>query len=805
MNDLYEESRQKLEELVVWYEKNKGKRNEATTRFQLIDRLLLNCLGWNRDDITEEDSFNGEYTDYTFHIIRPTMILEAKKEGNYFELPEGNDRTIYSLKSICKDNQNLLDSLKQVSNYCQSRGIEIGSVSNGWQFIVFIANRIDGTPPLDGRGYVFSSLNFMLTHFLEFWNVLSKPAVASKNFLEKLISEEISKLPPKQSSTILHYPGFKNRNPLQTDLQIISEIVLEDVAKNREIEKEFLEECYCKSGALSQYALISKEILRTRYKYLFEVDEHMATLGSAVEKKGLSTDLTDIIASSLSNRPILLVGDVGVGKSIFINNLIHVEAESVFRNAITLKVDLGSQVILTDKLEEAVIDQLKQQLLSEYRIDLDEESFVKGVYHGDLIKFKQGIYKPYFDNNDPKAIEKEIEFLEDKINNKPEHIKQSLNHISKARKKQIIIFIDNVDQRDTASQQKAFLISQEMAENWPVTVFLALRPETFHWSLKHGALSGYHPKAFTIAPPRIDEVLNKRLAFAQRITKGEIFLTRFDGRVKINLQNLDCIIEVLKLSLGYSRTLLEFIDNISNGNIRVAIDFIKNFIGSGHVDTKKIIEIYQSTGSYYIPIHEFLRAIIYGDNIHYNPRSSPIINLFDVKHHDDKEHFLLPILLSLLELNAKSGISDGFIETNKVHSSLQGLGFTVVQIDHSMFKAYETKLVETSAKGTTLDKNNYPALMRITPMGIYHLEKLLSSFVYIDAIIVDTQIFDEDIRNKIADVYNIEGRLERALIFNEYLNNVWAKFENKKTVFNWSIISSELAKDIENIKGRLLN
>ena len=184
MSDPYEESRQNLERLSTWYYENKGKRNEATTRFHLIDRLLLECLGWNRDNITEEDNYNGEYTDYTFHIIRPTMILEAKKEGNYFELPEGSDRIIYSLKSICKDNQNLLDSLKQVSSYCQSRGIEIGVVSNGWQFVVFIANRVDGIPPLEGKGYVFPSLEFMLSHFLEFWNVLSKPALSSKNFLE---------------------------------------------------------------------------------------------------------------------------------------------------------------------------------------------------------------------------------------------------------------------------------------------------------------------------------------------------------------------------------------------------------------------------------------------------------------------------------------------------------------------------------------------------------------------------------------------------------------------------------------------
>jgi hypothetical protein len=51
---------------------------------------------------------------------------------------------------------------------------------------------------------------------------------------------------------------------------------------------------------------------------------------------------------------------------------------------------------------------------------------------------------------------------------------------------------------------------------------VALRPETFYRSLKIGALSGYHPKAFTISPPRIDRVIEKRLRFALRLTSGEI-------------------------------------------------------------------------------------------------------------------------------------------------------------------------------------------------------------------------------------------------------------------------------------------
>ena len=81
--------------------------------------------------------------------------------------------------------------------------------------------------------------------------------------------------------------------------------------------------------------------------------------------------------------------------------------------------------------------------------------------------------------------------------------------------------MDNVDQRNEKIQEDAFFISQEISANWDATVFLTLRPQTYYKSKLEGALTGYHPKAFTIAPPRVDEVILRRLSFAQQLASGE--------------------------------------------------------------------------------------------------------------------------------------------------------------------------------------------------------------------------------------------------------------------------------------------
>src|SRR5207248_11180084 len=124
------------------------------------------------------------------------------------------------------------------------------AVTNGHQLVVFVATRSDGLPPLKGKALVFPSLDFMLNHFLELWQVLSKPGIEQQKLYARLIGSVVPELPPKLSSSIISYPGTVNRNTFQADLQSLSELVIEDLVHAEPLEKTFLEECYAQSGAL---------------------------------------------------------------------------------------------------------------------------------------------------------------------------------------------------------------------------------------------------------------------------------------------------------------------------------------------------------------------------------------------------------------------------------------------------------------------------------------------------------------------------------------------------------------------------
>lgn len=799
----YEQGEQNLLQLMDWYSSNASEqtRNEATTRLHLIDRLVFDCLGWNREDCRTEERINGQYIDYTFYSPNCMFIVEAKTEGLYFELPVGMHSGTHRVDYFLRRGRGIGPAIRQAVGYCQSRGVPYGAVCNGHQLVAFIGSRSDGHPPLDGKCLAFDSLDAMESDFLTLWQCLSREGILSRRLSIELREIGVSPPPEKMSERIQGYPGYKRRNTLQTDLQILSDLFIEDIARLGEEsdERDFLRECYCHSGALSQYALISKDILRTRYSALFERTTAGPSTVPATTKKGVNPQL---LAESLSRRPILLIGDKGVGKTTFIRHLYQVEAPDIFADALVFYVDFASGPALLDDLRLFVMDELKRQLLDKYGIDIEERNFIHGVLHRDLERFENSLYADIRAISPETFQKKRVEHIEERLRNKDEYLERCLAHISRGRRKQVVAFLDNVDRRSDEFQENVFVIGQTMADRWPVTVFISIRPQTFHKSRTSGAMDAYHPRAFTIGPPRIDEVVSKRLAYGITLLNRGVELDS-SGSVSVRMESLSDYLAVLAYSFDRNRRLNEFLDNMSGGNVRLALDFVRAFIGSGHVDTEKILSIYRDTGQYLVPLHEFLRAVTYGDHEHYYPAASEILNLFDISGADGREHFLSPILLAQLDRWARQSVTDGFVRVTDIYEYLQSLGFGPHQIDWAVERLLHRNLIESPQKS---DEGHPPVSLshyRVTSIGAYYVKRLVTQFQYIDAMIVDTPIVNGAIRAEVTDAYGIADRLSRAKLFCDYLDSQWHLLQGSETAFNWSTVRTLVDRDIEYIYGKI--
>lgn len=767
--------------------------NEAETRHQFIDTLIHDVLGWDRSETKVERQEGGEFSDYELGIP-PQVVVEAKRAGVNFEIPhEGATSVIRSIKSLNSTSKDFKAAFDQASNYCAKRGIQIGVVCTSTQIVVFLGVRTDGTPINEGKCLVFGNHAILKDSLSRLWQAISPAAVQQRELLKTLSTINPSGVPAKLSSYIQGYPSFRYPSESQQSLRMLSDLLIEDAPNTPEYRKRFLEECYCESGALARDALLGKNILAARYAAMFPPTEHSPSLKSVrreeSERFGLSQE---VVAEALGRRPIVIIGDVGVGKTSFIRNLIYVRAEDEMRNAIFIYIDLGSQANLGQDIQNFLIEDIERQLLENHGVDLLEDSFVRGVYHGDLIRFEKGVYGRLKESNHERFLEKQIEMLAELAANKVQHLQKCIQHLSKGRQKQVVICIDNADQRELRDQQRAFLAAQEFASIWHALVLISIRPRTYFASKSSGSISAYPQRILTISPPRVDLVLEKRLSFSLDLAEGRLPLDRLDG-ISIRLDSIALFLRSLIYSLKKSRDLSEFMSNITGGNIREALELTKGFIGSPNVDSDKIISLMEMDEGYIIPLHEFSKSALLGEYSHYDAKSSLALNLFDVRYPDKKEHFLSIILINYLISDASSKSPEGFIPTGDICTELCRYGFVVDQIEHALRRLTNKKLIETTER-ITFDEGlqglvgDMPMAFRATTIGSYHCSRWSPSFAYMDAMLVDTPILDSTARQNILNDINsfeISRRLHRTTAFDEYLMNCWEKFEHHPVYFDW--------------------
>lgn len=749
-------------------------KNEAQTRFSIIDSLITDCLGWSKDNIAVEKHENGNgYTDY--ELGRPrSVIWEAKKEGAVFELPAGSLKSRkVPIASLCLVSLEAKEAIEQAQGYCARRGVQIAVVTNGHQLIAYLATRHDGIDPLTGKALVFGSLDDLKDNFKLAWQMLSYEGIQEKKIIRYLSSGQIS-IPNKPSARVNDYPKARISSDLQANLRQLSELLIQDIVESQELEEVFLRNCYSESGALSHYALLSKTILDARYSAMFSQAESSPKI-SPVTKGRKSGIATDLMSEAMSKRPIVLIGDVGVGKTSFVKNLIYVEAKEALKNSLYVYIDLGSKAAMARSLKTYVLNEIETQLLDRYKVDVREYIFLKGVYASDISRFSSSLWGLKKESNPDVYESKLIEMLEEKISNKDEHLKRSFFHLSNARRQQVIVFLDNADQRDFDIQQEAFIISQELAKDWNAFVFVSVRPQTFYKSKRSGALTAYPHKVFTISPPRIDLVVEKRLQFALDMAEGRLPIELYEY-VKLNSRSLAIFLKVLIRSLSENKDINEFLVNITGGNVRAVLELVTGFIGNPGVDSEKVIKEIEEGREYLIPIHEFIKSALFGDYFYYHSDISIAFNLFDVSSPDQNEHFLCPMILSYLNIDGAHKDNDGFCKFPSVLLEMQNASFIQHQIEAALRRLTNKKLVEASQRVTFEEDESglvgeIPESFRITSVGAYHLLKWMNAFSYLDAILVDTPIFDVEAGNKILEKIEfsgIEERYRRAVLFRDY-------------------------------------
>ena len=298
--------------------------NEAETRFQIIDRIIVDCFGWPRASLRLEQGQDGRaYSDYELGEPR-CAIWDAKRQNRTFDLPaDPQGHIVKDLPSIMALDSEVSAAIQQVQGYCSARGVELAVATNGHQLIAFLATRSDGTAPLKGRCLVINGYEQLQGEFPKVWQLLS-PAGVSERRLNRLLNVgEDRALPQKMSSLLANYPKYRYPSDLQTTLRSLGELLLIDVVDQPDTEREFYARCYCESGALSQHALVSKRMLAARYASLFDRTQKAPNVEPVQTRPDKPVFTPELMTEAISRRPIVLIGDVGVGKTSFLSDILR--------------------------------------------------------------------------------------------------------------------------------------------------------------------------------------------------------------------------------------------------------------------------------------------------------------------------------------------------------------------------------------------------------------------------------------------------------------------------------------------------
>jgi hypothetical protein len=318
------EGRKRLEQIISSLPSDSPHWNEAQNRFQFVDRLLTECLGWEKPYINVEHSDElGGRADYVLGIDPPRAVLEAKREAKVFSIPPtGRPSVVRKIASLLDACPNFNAAVLQVIPYCSLRGAPIGIVCNGPQLVIFQALTI-GYPPLEGECYVFNGFDNYLQYFPLLWSLLSPDGIAENRALRELAQHRNPRIPSRASTAIPEPLKYRYRSGMQEYLRSLASLLLEDIEENPALKSEFYQQCYVPIESNNRNLLLSRRIISSRYKRVgadgiepapIETVTHMTPSGTfQVRDPSLSL--------AISPRPIVVIGDIGVGKSSFFENL----------------------------------------------------------------------------------------------------------------------------------------------------------------------------------------------------------------------------------------------------------------------------------------------------------------------------------------------------------------------------------------------------------------------------------------------------------------------------------------------------
>lgn len=726
--------------------------NEAATRLLIIDQVL-EILGWPKADFNPEYHTTTGYTDYLLAIEgRHRLIVEAKRLGLISPLPRTIQNPEYMnsfLWGSCgPEMQDLLD---QCRRYCIDCGVPYALATTGEVWIVLVGFR-SGVEWRNLRSVVFHSLEDVATRFSDFYGLVSRDAVKENSLEDRLgnlvvVRPTTAIRPRDQIEYAVEVPEVPDRRLIEAYFDSF----MGDITDR----EDMLDHCYVKTRELTEFTRDLQKLL----EYDPVLDELDVAVDSADEQR-----LDQEIAfqhEAGTPKTILLVGNIGAGKSTFIHRF-H-RAYATPRKYICVIADLIDQAATEsqhDRAEEQhICDLVLNQLAHVFQgmADPYDPSVLRGCFEVELNRFGIQHRSLSRQNHDEFDLQEE-KHLAHLVDDKYKHL---VGFIKYTRKKfrRIWIAFDNVDRGSESFQRFIYAFAHRLSRDARCPTLITLREDTF-LEAKHGGFLDVRRSdtILRISAPEFKQVVSRRRKYVDRLIQQSALPKSLGHHAQL-VASLNSHIKHLVLDSHDGVRLL--VVAFSMNNIREAFGMLRDYYTSYHSTfhdyfayaKDRDFDGSSSPESGPEELNRFLQGLMLGNGWSYKESASPVFNLFYAEELEQGSHFLTLHFLAYLSREAKSAPTSA-IKYNKAANDLTYLGHQRRHI--------ETCVRRLLLAGLLLSPNLPSGALReqkiqlpdplpgelklvLSPKGYYHLNMLASHPYYQTRVGEDTVWYDEEL------------------------------------------------------------
>lgn len=768
--------------------------NEADTRYKIIDQVLHKVLSWPKSSVDCESYINPGYSDYILKKGNiPILLIEAKKEDKYFNIPVSfnfkKNMEYIKIKKLLSD-EIIKETMTQAREYCIKSPmiIEYAVITNGHEWIIFKAYGKSNNWQ-DSDAFVIKSLKYFYEEYIHAINNFGFTSIIENNSLKKLLDKtDVTK-------RLICYPkdkinAFNEKVQFNILFKRLEPIMKKYFRTFPPDNKNFLENCYIYDREYENNSDGVRQILKdTLSPYFYnsgvedfiEKNNDFGKFGKAIEK----------VSKKMDSDVIVLFGGKGVGKSTFLRNLLlYNPPEFLTNNSIIVYIDLLNITEDKKSIELEIWSKIVNTLDTDKLLQSDREMLLSKLFYEKFqISIKQDLYGIEVDTLD---YNKELNSLVKIWKNDLRFCAEQLAIYQNNNNKGIIIAIDNTDQFNNDIQDFTLTIAQELSNKLNCLSIISMREERYYNSNIRGTLDAYANSGFHITSPLPKEVFLKRINYVIKLIKDSPETIFNEDICQDEKNQLLRVFEVFENEFKRCQQspLNDFLTACAHGDIRFALKLFRAFSGSGYLN---INEIVSSNTMWKLKIHQVLKPIMVPYRYFYDENQSSIPNIFQIRTQANGSHFTSLRILNKISFN---------LDTNKTvyFSVAELMDYFINEFDmkedfeNNLKILFKYRLIESDNRideySESVDK------IKITTYGHYLLNTMSKLFTYLELVCTDCGIFDEMIANELYNIANIEYRYFKSYDKEKRLNK---RIEKVNVFLNYLLEEEKIEVDKYNL------